>query len=114
MTCYRISGRKLTMHKSFCNECQSVEPYKVDAAGEWFCRTCGFAIECVECGQTMTAGHTCRTLHENGTVCEHDCDECHDQGFVTIAGGITACPECARRDAVREATRSVIGGFAWR
>lgn len=47
------------MNKSYCNECQEVRSYRVDGAGEWFCRSCGFAIECVECGLTVTADHAC-------------------------------------------------------
>ena len=100
MTCYRQGGRKLTMNKSHCNECQEVRSYKVCADDTWECLSCGFAIECVECGLTMTAGHDCpanRPLHEDGSRCLHDCDECHDQGIVFIPFGHTACPQCARR-----------------
>lgn len=42
------------MSATFCRECNEVQRYRVEAGtGVWFCRECGFGIECVECGLPM-------------------------------------------------------------
>lgn len=51
------------MHKSYCTNCDEVQSYKVDATGGWECRACGYSIECVECGGTMSARHDCDHAH---------------------------------------------------
>lgn len=48
------------MNKSYCVNCDEVQPYRLEAGtGFWECRVCGCPIECVECGHTMEARHDC-------------------------------------------------------
>ena len=49
----------MSARRSYCANCDQVEGYKLDEAKGWECRACGFAIECVECGLQMSAGHDC-------------------------------------------------------
>lgn len=46
-------------NQSYCANCDQVESFKLDEAKGWECRACGFAIDCVECGLQMSAGHDC-------------------------------------------------------
>lgn len=43
---------------TYCGECDSTVRYELsEDCGDWICTECGFAIDCTECGQTMSAEH---------------------------------------------------------
>lgn len=50
---------------TYCVNCDELRRYQVMADGLWECRTCGYSIECVECGHDMHRDHrTDDTTHE--------------------------------------------------
>lgn len=52
----------MSVQRSYCQDCDQAQPYRViEPIGEWECKVCGFAISCVECGQTMDASHSCES-----------------------------------------------------
>lgn len=57
---------------TYCADCDSVQPYKLDEARRWVCRTCGFGVVCNGCGLPMHGRHNCErdnaTANERGHV----------------------------------------------
>lgn len=49
---------------AYCGWCRSEQPFRIPSISEdplrgWTCKTCDFAIDCDECGQTMSDDHDC-------------------------------------------------------
>ncbi len=49
----------MSRRTTYCGSCDEVTRYDINQFDQWFCHPCGFAIDCVECGQTMSADHEC-------------------------------------------------------
>ena len=55
--------RQRSIPMTLCLACDEVRRYRVESGtGLWFCASCGFAIDCVECGRTMFHGHDCAAI----------------------------------------------------